>query len=82
MFLYRMPAARKKAASDRDRLADGMQDAMTELQKLALADILAQVHSLIISDPADLSDWTPTLCQFLDEIGSPRKRRPAAKRKK
>jgi len=48
----------------------------------ALAEILPQVRSFIISDPADLADWTPALCQFLDEIGSPRKRRPAAKKKK
>jgi pimeloyl-ACP methyl ester carboxylesterase len=48
----------------------------------ALAEILPQVHSLIISDPADLADWTPTLCQFLDEIAPPKKRRAAVKKKK
>jgi pimeloyl-ACP methyl ester carboxylesterase len=42
-----------------------------------LAETLPRVHSLIISHPTDISDWTPALCEFLDKLAAPKKRRAA-----
>jgi pimeloyl-ACP methyl ester carboxylesterase len=45
-----------------------------------LAEILPSVYSLVISHPSDISDWTPALCEFLDKLAAPKKRRPAPKK--
>lgn len=43
-----------------------------------LADTLPNVHSLVISKPGEISDWTDQLCGFLDQIQTRRRRKPAA----
>ncbi len=45
-----------------------------------LAETLPNVHSLHISHCADISDWTPALCEFLDSLVAPKKRRTAERK--
>ena len=43
-----------------------------------LADTLPNVHSLTISDPGEIGDWTQKLCGFLDQLNTGRRRKSAA----
>ena len=45
-----------------------------------LAETLPSAYSLVISHPSDISGWTPALCEFLDKLAAPKKRRPAPKK--
>ncbi|MEH6582091.1 MAG: alpha/beta hydrolase [Halioglobus sp.] len=42
-----------------------------------LADTLPNVQSLVISDANDVSDWTATACNFIDQVSKSRKHRAA-----
>ena len=43
-----------------------------------LADRLPNVHSLVISESDDVSNWTTKACQFLDQINQGKRRKSAA----
>ena len=47
-----------------------------------LAQTLPRVHSLVIAHPSDLTEWTPALCQFLDELAAPKKRRATTRKRR
>ena len=43
-----------------------------------LADTVPNVHSLIISEPEDIGNWTDQLCGFLDQLNTGSQRKSAA----
>lgn len=44
----------------------------------ALAETLPDVHSMVISNPADITDWVPALRKFLKQVVAKKPRRKAA----
>lgn len=48
----------------------------------SLAELLPDVRSSVITAPEEFKRWTPKVCQFLDELAVPKKRRTAPKKRR
>ncbi|MEH6549122.1 MAG: alpha/beta hydrolase [Pseudomonadales bacterium] len=78
--LSNLPTKRKLATLDIPTIIFTWRDDKTYPLSTAntLADALPNVHSYNIAESDDISEWTPKLCQFLDQIDANKRKKYAA----